>query len=80
MSAHHPKNPCFQIPDDFLGLRNVVLHISDHSVEPVTVIEVMEVQVADLLDACSHTPRLTTAVLFSLSESACCSVSGMFMD
>lgn len=26
----------FQIPGDFLGLRSVVLHLSDHSVEPVT--------------------------------------------
>jgi CRP-like cAMP-binding protein len=32
----------FQIPGDFLGLRSVVLHFSDHNVEPVTDIEVTE--------------------------------------
>jgi CRP-like cAMP-binding protein len=30
----------FQIPGDFLGLRSVLLHTSDHSIEPVTDIEV----------------------------------------
>ncbi len=58
----------FQIPGDFLGLRSVVLHISDHSVEPVTDIEVTEVQVADLLEAFSHTPRLATAVFWAASR------------
>lgn len=58
----------FQIPGDFLGLRSVVLHISDHSVEPVTDIEVTEVLAADLLDAFSHTPRLATAVLWAASR------------
>ena len=58
----------FQIPGDFLGLRSVVLHISDHSVEPVTDIEVTEVQVADLLDAFSNTPRLAAAVLWAASR------------
>ncbi len=55
----------FQIPGDFLGLRSVVFHISDHSIEPVTDIEVTEVHVADLLEVFSHTPRLATAVLWA---------------
>lgn len=58
----------FQIPGDFLGLRSVVLHISDHSIEPVTDIEVTEVDVADLMQAFSQTPRLTTAVLWAASR------------
>lgn len=58
----------FQIPGDFLGLRSVLLHISDHSIEPVTDIEVSEVLVPDLLDAFSRTPRLATAILWAASR------------
>ena len=58
----------FQIPGDFLGLRSVLLHISDHSIEPVTDIEVTEILAADLLDAFSRTPRLATAVLWAASR------------
>lgn len=58
----------FQIPGDFLGLRSVVLHISDHSIEPVTDIEVTEVHVSDLLEVFSQTPRLATAVLWAASR------------
>ena len=58
----------FQIPGDFLGLRSVLLHISDHSIEPVTDIEVTEILAADLLDAFSMTPRLATAVLWAASR------------
>jgi CRP-like cAMP-binding protein len=52
----------FQIPGDFLGLRSVVLHLSDHSIEAVTDIEVTEVVVADLMEVFPKTPRLATAV------------------
>lgn len=58
----------FQIPGDFLGLRSVILHLSDHSIEPVTDIEVTEVHVADLMQAFSKTPRLATAVLWAASR------------
>jgi CRP-like cAMP-binding protein len=58
----------FQIPGDFLGLRSVVLHLSDHSVEPVTDIEVTEVHVSDLMKTFSDTPRLATAVLWAASR------------
>ena len=58
----------FQIPGDFLGLRSVLLHISDHSIEPVTDIEVSEVLVPDLLGAFSRTPRLATAILWAASR------------
>lgn len=58
----------FQIPGDFLGLRSILLHVSDHSVEPVTDIEVTEIHAADLLDAFARTPRLATAVLSAASR------------
>lgn len=58
----------FQIPGDFLGLRSVLLNMSDHSIEPVTDIEVTEVLAADLLDAFSRTPRLAAAVLWAASR------------
>jgi CRP-like cAMP-binding protein len=58
----------FQIPGDFLGLRSVVLHVSDHSVEPITDIEVTEVHASDLFEAFSETPRLATAVLWTASR------------
>ncbi len=58
----------FQILGDFIGLRSVVLHVSDHTVEPVTDIEVTELYASDLLDVFSHTPRLATAVLWAGSR------------
>lgn len=58
----------FQIPGDFLGLRSVALHLSDHSIEPLTDIEVTEVQIDDLLAAFSNTPRLATAVFWAASR------------
>lgn len=58
----------FQIPGDFLGLRSVLLNVSDHSIEPVTDIEVTEIHVDDLLQAFAQTPRLATAVLWAASR------------
>lgn len=58
----------FQIPGDFLGLRSVLLRVSDHSIEPLTDIEVTEILVGDLLDAFARTPRLATAVLWAASR------------
>lgn len=58
----------FQIPGDFLGLRSVLLHISDHSIEPITDIEVTEVLASDLLAAFAQTPRLAAAVLWAASR------------
>lgn len=58
----------FQIPGDFIGLRSVVLHVSDHSVEPITDIEVTEVHASDLFDVFSSAPRLATAVLWAASR------------
>ncbi|WP_245820580.1 Crp/Fnr family transcriptional regulator [Flavimaricola marinus] len=58
----------FQIPGDFLGLRSILLHMSDHTIEPVTDIEVTEIHVSDLLDAFASAPRLATAVLWAASR------------
>jgi CRP-like cAMP-binding protein len=58
----------FQIPGDFLGLRSVLLHMSDHSIEPINTIEVTEVLASDLLGAFARTPRLATAVLWAASR------------
>ncbi|GGD18216.1 Crp/Fnr family transcriptional regulator [Aquisalinus flavus] len=58
----------FQIPGDFLGLRSILLHISDHSIEPITNVEVSEVLSTDLLDAFSENPRLATAILWAASR------------
>lgn len=58
----------FQIPGDFLGLRSVLLHTSDHSIEPIVEIEAAEVLTSDLLDAFVETPRLATAILWAASR------------
>lgn len=58
----------FQIPGAFLGFRCVALHIWDHTIEPITDIEVTEVHVADLLGVFSHTPRLATYVFWAGSN------------
>ncbi|PKP75273.1 MAG: Crp/Fnr family transcriptional regulator [Alphaproteobacteria bacterium HGW-Alphaproteobacteria-6] len=58
----------FQIPGDFLGLRSVLLHTSDHNIEPITTIEVSEVLANDLIEAFAETPRLAAAVLWAASR------------
>ncbi|RVT82580.1 Crp/Fnr family transcriptional regulator [Rhodobacteraceae bacterium CCMM004] len=58
----------FQIPGDFLGLRSVLLHTSDHGVEPIVDIEAAEVMASDLLQAFAETPRLATAILWAVSR------------
>lgn len=57
-----------QIPGDFVGLRSVLLHVSDHSVQPVVDIEAVEVFRADLLEAFSETPRLAAALFWAASR------------
>lgn len=58
----------FQIPGDFLGLRSVLLHTSDHSIEPIVDIQAAEVLASDLFEAFAQTPRLATAILWALSR------------
>jgi len=57
----------FKVPGDFLGLRSVLLRISDHSIEPVTDIEVSEIGVSDVLDAFNENHKLATAFLWAAS-------------
>jgi hypothetical protein len=45
-----------------------MLHVSDHSVEPVTDIEVTEVHADDLFKTFSETPPLATALLWTASR------------
>jgi CRP-like cAMP-binding protein len=58
----------FQIPGDFLGVRSVILHVSDHSVEPITDIEVIEVHASDLFKVFAETPRLAKAFFWTVSR------------
>ncbi len=58
----------FQIPGDFLGLRSVLLHTSDHSIEPIVEIQAAEVLASDLLAAFAQMPRLATAILWAASR------------
>lgn len=58
----------FQIPGDFLGLRSVLLHTSDHGIEPIVEIEAVEFLVSDLLEALAKTPRLATAFFWAMSR------------
>jgi CRP-like cAMP-binding protein len=58
----------FQIPGDFLGLRSVLLHTSDHSIEPIVEIQAAEVLVSDLLASFARTPRLAMAILWAASR------------
>ena len=58
----------FQIPGDFLGLRSVLLHTSDHGIEPIVDIQAAEVSASDLLEAFAQTPRLATAILWAASR------------
>lgn len=58
----------FQIPGDFLGLRSLMLHLSDQSVEPITDLLVAEIHYTDLLDAFRQAPRLATGILWSAAR------------
>ena len=58
----------FQIPGDFLGLRSMLLHTSDHSIVPVGEIEAVEVTISDLIGAFSSAPRLGIAILWAASR------------
>lgn len=57
----------FQIPGDFIGVRNVLLRTSEHSFEAITDVTLSALSVADLLVAFAAAPRLATAVLWTLS-------------
>ncbi|WP_319496347.1 Crp/Fnr family transcriptional regulator [uncultured Cohaesibacter sp.] len=58
----------FQIPGDFLGVRSVLFHTSDHNIEPITEVEVCEILIPRLLDTFAQHPRLAMALLWALSR------------
>lgn len=58
----------FQIPGDFLGLRSLLLRMSDHSVAAVTSIVACEIDAADLRAALATAPRLGMAMLWAMSR------------
>ena len=58
----------FQIPGDFLGLRSLLFRSADHNIEPVTSVEVSEVQATDLLEAFRKSPRVGTGLLWAASR------------
>lgn len=58
----------FQLPGDFLGLRGILLRMSDHSFVPLVNVEAAEVLKSDLLAAFEQTPRLATAILWAASR------------
>ena len=58
----------FHVPGDFLGLRGLLLHISDHSIDALTPITVSELHGAELVGAFDTAPRLAAAVLWAASR------------
>lgn len=58
----------FKIPGDFLGLRSILFKVSDHSVEPVTDIEAIQITPNDIIKAVSNTPKLAVAILWAMSR------------
>ncbi|TVQ29512.1 MAG: Crp/Fnr family transcriptional regulator [Geminicoccaceae bacterium] len=58
----------FQIPGDFLGLRSLLLRMSDHSVAAVTEIVACEIDAAELQNALATAPRLGMALLWAVSR------------
>lgn len=57
-----------QIPGDFIGLRSILFHTSDHSTQALTPIEVCEINAPDMLGSLARRPRLATAVLWAISR------------
>jgi CRP-like cAMP-binding protein len=58
----------FQIPGDFLGLRSILLNVSDHSIEPVTDIEAVKITLNDIIETVANTPKLAVAMLWAMSR------------
>jgi CRP-like cAMP-binding protein len=57
----------FQLPGDFIGVRNILFRTSEHGFETLTDVSLSEVSVADLFGVFSAAPRLATAILWALS-------------
>ena len=57
----------FQLPGDFVGVRNILLRTSWHGFETITQATLTEVSVDDLFAIFGETPRLAMAILWALS-------------
>ncbi|PIV80359.1 Crp/Fnr family transcriptional regulator [bacterium CG17_big_fil_post_rev_8_21_14_2_50_64_8] len=57
----------FQLPGDFIGVRNILFRTSEHSFETITDVALSEVSVDDLFHVFAAAPRLATAILWALS-------------
>lgn len=57
----------FQLPGDFIGVRNVLFRTSEHSFETITEVTLSEVSIDDLFAVFAAAPRLATAILWALS-------------
>ena len=58
----------FHIPGDFMGLRSILLRITDHSVETITSVQASLITWAELMTWFQQKPRLGTAVLWAASR------------
>ena len=58
----------FQIPGDFLGLRSILLNVSDHRIEPVTDLVAVKITSNDIVDTVANTPKLAVAMLWAMSR------------
>ena len=58
----------FQLPGDFMGLRSILLRVSDHNFAAVTDIVVAEVTVRQMIETFQRLPRLGAAVLWAASR------------
>jgi len=58
----------FMIAGDFLGLRSLLLRISDHSVTALTDLRVSRFSAAELRHIMKEHPRIATAILWALSR------------
>jgi CRP-like cAMP-binding protein len=57
----------FQVPGDFIGVRNMLFRTSEHSFETVTEVALSEVAVDDFFVVFTDAPRVATAMLWALS-------------
>lgn len=58
----------FMIAGDFLGLRSLLLQVSDHSVTSLTGLRVSRFSPSELREIMADHPRIATAVLWALSR------------
>lgn len=58
----------FQLTGDFLGMRSLLLHVSDHSFATLTQCRLASIRLADWRGLIAERPRLATALLWSAAR------------